>query len=125
MSDKLKEYQAVSGKLPEQYLLWTLYGSGFENMGKNGKPIQKPFPKIKDNELLIRHDACGLCFSDIKVINQGQNHPRIFSDMESEPVVLGHEVSMTVVQVGEKLHDRYRMGDKLIIEADINITATI
>ncbi len=122
MSDKVQDYIQAKTALPEKYLLWPLYGAGFENMGKDGQPIEKPTPiKIGAEELLVRHDACGLCFSDIKVINQGQNHPRIFRDMKSEPVVLGHEVSMTVVQVGEKLRDRYKAGDKLIIEADIYI----
>jgi D-arabinose 1-dehydrogenase-like Zn-dependent alcohol dehydrogenase len=46
-----------------------------------------------------------VCFSDIKVINAGEEHPRIFKDMKQDPVVLGHEVSMTVVGVGENLKD--------------------
>ncbi len=121
MTDKLTLYQSAMGEIPDRYLLWPLYGAGLENMGVDGKPILVPLRDIKDNELLVRHDACGLCFSDVKVINQGQNHPRIFRDMKKEPVVLGHEVSMTVMKVGDKLRDRYKVGDKLIIEADIYI----
>jgi L-sorbose 1-phosphate reductase len=32
---------------------------------------------------------------------------------------LGHEVSMTVVQVGENLRGQYKPGDRYIIQADI------
>jgi NADPH:quinone reductase-like Zn-dependent oxidoreductase len=103
MTDKLTLYQSAMGEIPDRYLLWPLYGAGLENMGVDGKPILVPLRDIKDNELLVRHDACGLCFSDVKVINQGQNHPRIFRDMKKEPVVLGHEVSMTVMKVGDKI----------------------
>jgi len=39
--------------------------------------------------------------------------------MEREPVVLGHEVAVTAVAVGEKLRDRYRPGDRFVIQADI------
>ena len=38
----------------------------------DGKPIEVPMPVYGPDELLVRHDACGICFSDIKVIRQGQ-----------------------------------------------------
>ena len=87
------------GEKPEKKTnrLWPLFGAGLENLGVKSKPIKVPFPEYGDDELLVRHDACGLCFSDIKVIKQGQNHPRIYRNMKEEPVVLGHEVVMTVV----------------------------
>jgi D-arabinose 1-dehydrogenase-like Zn-dependent alcohol dehydrogenase len=102
-------------------LLWPLYGAGMENLGVNGKPIEAPLPKLGDDELLVRHDACGLCFSDIKVISAGQKHPRIFKDMQTDPVVLGHEVAMTVVGVGKNLRGQYKAGDRFIIQADIYV----
>ena len=108
MGDKLTAYREAQLTLPERYRLWPLYGAGLENMGKNGQPIEVALPALKPDELLIRHDACGLCFSDIKVIAQGQSHPRIFRDMKTEPVVLGHEVTMTIVGVGENLRDQYQ-----------------
>jgi D-arabinose 1-dehydrogenase-like Zn-dependent alcohol dehydrogenase len=110
MPDKLDEYRSGTTPLPDNYKLWPLYGAGFEKMGVDGKPIEVPQPVYGSDELLIRHDACGLCFSDTKVIAQGQSHPRIFRDMQKEPVVLGHEVSMTIVGVGEHLHGQYQVG---------------
>ena len=77
MSDKLNNYRRGVDPLPANYRLWPLYGAGLENMGREGKPIETSMPAYGPDELLIRHDACGLCFSDIKVIAQGQNHPRI------------------------------------------------
>ena len=79
MSDKLNNYRSALDSLPATYHLWPLYGAGLENMGKDGAPIDVPVPTYGPDELLIRHDACGLCFSDIKVIAQGQNHPRILA----------------------------------------------
>jgi threonine dehydrogenase-like Zn-dependent dehydrogenase len=119
MTDHFEEYKQCAGPLPSAYRLWPLYGAGLENLGKDGQPITVPMPAFGPDELLIRHDACGLCFSDIKVINQGQNHPRIFKDMQTDPVVLGHEVSMTVMGVGENLRDRYQVGDRLSMEPEI------
>lgn len=118
MSDKLEQYRQAK-KIDAPNRMWPLYGAGFENLGVDGKPIQAPIPEYGPDQLLVRHDACGLCFSDIKVMTLGQEHPRIFRDIKQEPVVLGHEVTMTVVGVGETLRDQYKIGDRFIIQADI------
>ena len=119
MIDKLEQYQRADSPLPPKNRLWPLYGAGFENFGVNGKPIEVPMPDYGPDELLVRHDVCGHCFSDIKVIRAGQDHPRIHRNMRETPVVLGHEVSITVVAVGEALRDEYKVGDRFIIQADI------
>jgi D-arabinose 1-dehydrogenase-like Zn-dependent alcohol dehydrogenase len=119
MSEKLSKYKRADAPLPDTNRLWPLYGAGFENLGQDGGPIEVPMPEPGPEELLVRHDAVGLCFSDIKVIKQGQEHTRIFKEMKTDPVVLGHEVSMTVVQVGEELRDQYQVGQRFIIQADI------
>jgi threonine dehydrogenase-like Zn-dependent dehydrogenase len=119
MSDKLSEYEQVAKPIKGPNQLLPLYGAGMQNLGRDGKPIEAPLPQYGPDELLVRHDACGLCFSDIKVVSQGQEHPRIFRDIQSDPVVLGHEVSMTVVGVGENLRGQYKIGDRFIIQADI------
>ena len=119
MSEKLDAYKRGDAPLPATNRLWPLYGAGFENLGQDGRMIERDMPQPGPDELLVRHDAVGLCFSDIKVIKQGQSHTRIFKDMKTDPVVLGHEVSMTIVQVGENLHDQYRVGQRYIVQADI------
>ncbi len=39
--------------------------------------------------------------------------------MKVDPVVLGHEVSMTIVGVGKHLQDRFKVGDRLSMEPEI------
>jgi D-arabinose 1-dehydrogenase-like Zn-dependent alcohol dehydrogenase len=119
ITDKLERFQRADAILPEKNVLWPLYGAGFGNLGKDGQPIEVPMPSYGPDELLVRHDAVGLCFSDIKVIWQGEAHPRIYRDMRANPVTLGHEVTMTVVGVGENLKKEYHVGDRFIIQADI------
>jgi len=121
MSDKLTNYRSADAPLPECDRLWPLYGAGFENLGRDGRPIEVETPAFGPDELLVRHDAVGLCFSDIKIIRLGEEHPRIYRDMKENPVVQGHEVSMTVVGVGENLRDQYAVGDRFIIQADIYV----
>jgi D-arabinose 1-dehydrogenase-like Zn-dependent alcohol dehydrogenase len=121
MSDKLAGYRQAIAPPPGHNRLWPLYGAGFENLGRDGQPIEVSLPSYGPDELLVRHDACGLCFSDIKVINLGDKHPRIFRDIKQAPVVLGHEVTLTVVGVGENLRGQYRVGDRFIVQADIYV----
>ncbi|MCB0208410.1 MAG: alcohol dehydrogenase catalytic domain-containing protein [Anaerolineae bacterium] len=118
MSDKLTKYVRADDT-PLDNRLWPLYGAGFNNLGVDGQPITKPLPAFGEDELLVRHDACGICFSDIKVINAGEQHPRIFRDMKADPVVLGHEIALTVAGVGDNLRDQYQIGDRFIVQADI------
>jgi len=117
--DKLDEYKRADAPLPEHNVVWPTYGAGFENFGRDERPIETPLPPAGADELIVRHDACGLCFSDIKIISLGEQHPRIFRDIRQQPVVQGHEVAMTVVEVGDDLRDQYHVGDRFIIQADI------
>jgi threonine dehydrogenase-like Zn-dependent dehydrogenase len=119
MPDKLTEYRRAALSLPATNRLWPLYGAGFESLGRDGRPIDVSLPQYGPDQLLVRHDAVGLCFSDIKVIRLGEDHPRIYRDMQADPVTLGHEVTMTVVGVGDNLRDQYQLGDRFIIQADI------
>jgi D-arabinose 1-dehydrogenase-like Zn-dependent alcohol dehydrogenase len=119
MANNYDQYKKGLAPQKESYRVWPLYGAGLENLGINHQILYFNFTKLGDDELLIRHDACGLCFSDIKVIKLGQEHPRIFRDMKESPVVLGHEISLTVVGVGKELKSDYQVGDRFILQADI------
>ena len=120
MSDKLAEYRrAEIDQTPESTKVWPLYGAGFDNLGIDSKPIEVSLPHFGADELLVRHDACGLCFSDIKILSLGETHPRIFKNMKIDPVVMGHEVVMTIIGIGENLKNTYRIGQRFIIQADI------
>jgi threonine dehydrogenase-like Zn-dependent dehydrogenase len=111
---------SATTKVPEKMLAWQLYGAGFEKFGKEDKPVELPVPKISDEELLVRIDAIGLCFSDVKLIRAGETHPRVYSkDLSKEPVIPGHEAVMTVVKVGEKLKSKFKAGQRFIIQADV------
>lgn len=119
--DTLQRYKNAEGPLPEKMSVWPLYGAGFENLGRHGQPIDMALPEYGPDELLVRHDACSLCFSDVKVIQAGEKHPRIHRNMQANPVVLGHEVTMSVVGVGDKLRHQYCVGSRFIIQADIYV----
>lgn len=116
----LEEYRAGRAALPASMTRWHLYGAGLENMGREGQPETVIVPACGDDELLVRQDACGLCFSDTKVIGLGENHPRLTGrDLATDPVTLGHEVSCTVVTVGKNRVGQFQVGDRFTIQADV------
>ncbi len=106
--------------LPQEILSWQLKGSGLDNIGVKGRPDTVSFPKYTEDNLIARVDAVGLCFSDIKLLSAGSSHPRIEGrDLAKNPTVPGHEVSMTIVGVGDAWKGKFRLGSRYIIQADI------
>lgn len=119
MSDTLTRYKTLGYQLPSHYLAWRMKEAGVENFGKDG-PDMLPLVRPKDDEVLVRVDAIGLCFSDVKLITQGAAHPRIAGrDLAREPVTPGHEVSLTVIEAGAKYADIYKPGSRYIVQADV------
>jgi len=103
-------------------LCWPLFGVGFDNLGKDRRPCTWAVPSPGADELLVRIDAIGLCFSDVKLIRAGEEHPRVHSkDLKTDPVIPGHEAVMTVVEVGERLRSQFVPGQRYIIQADIYV----
>ena len=118
--EKLRRYQAAKEPIPAAQQTWPLYGSGIESLGKDGAPVVRPVPEYSDDELLMRIDAVSLCYTDLKEVSQGPNHPRLKGrDLKTNPIIPGHEVSMTVVGVGENLKYRYKIGARYTIQPDV------
>ncbi|MCE5313479.1 MAG: alcohol dehydrogenase catalytic domain-containing protein [Armatimonadota bacterium] len=119
MSDTLSRYKKLDYQLPKENLAWQMREAGVENFGNDGVDTL-PLLKPGADEILLRVDAIGICFSDVKLITQGSSHPRITGrDLVKEPVIGGHEVSLTVVEAGDNHKDKYKPGDRFMVQADI------
>ncbi|MGB1249367.1 MAG: alcohol dehydrogenase catalytic domain-containing protein [Candidatus Promineifilaceae bacterium] len=115
-----ENYQALNTPLPDETLAWNMYGKGIENIGRNGEPESFTIPEPNDDQMLVRVDSVGMCFSDVKLIRQGRKHPKLYNrDLTQEPTRLGHEACITVIEVGSNLQERYSKGDRLAVQPDI------
>ena len=120
MTSQYNRYRAADLALPEKAWAWNVYGAGEENIGRNDQPELVPIPKPNADQMLVRIDSVGLCFSDVKIIRMGGSHPKLYNrDLSQEPTRLGHEASLTVIEVGENLKDQYRPGQRLAVQPDI------
>ena len=115
-------YRRADGAVPDQALAWNLYGAGLDRVGREGAPEPVDVHQPGPGQLLVRVDAVGLCYSDVKLLKLGGDHPKLYGrDLEQEPTRLGHEVSVTVIAVGAQLQDRFRPGERYAIQPDIYV----
>ena len=113
-------YREGTAPLPCPNLAWNTYGGGVESIGRDGRPEPVDIPEPARDQLLVRVDAVGLCFSDVKLIRLGSEHPKLYGrDLSVDPIRLGHEATVTVIDVGDDLAELYRTGDRLAIQPDI------
>lgn len=117
---KLESFKKLNYRIPERSAVWRIYGKGMENFGDKRNSTTIPVPEPGDDEILVRSDAVGLCFSDTKIIKFGSDHPRLKGrDLQKEPVIPGHEVALTVVKAGKVRQNQYKPGMRFIIQADV------
>ncbi len=115
-------YRRAAEPIPDRVLAWNVYGTGIERVGRGGRAELVALGTPRPDQLLVRVDAVGLCFSDVKLIRLGGDHPKLYGrDLEREPTRLGHETSVTVMAVGEALAGQFRPGQRLAIQPDIYV----
>lgn len=82
-------------------------------------------PEIKDDEILVKIIADSVCMSTYKLSQQGERHKRVPGNLSENPVIVGHEMSGILVQVGEKWKDTYKEGSKFTVQPDMNIDGVV
>jgi len=120
MLSRFDLYRSSETPIPWETWAWNLYGAGVEGIGRDRKPERFPVPEPTAGQLLVRVDAVGLCFSDVKLIQQGGRHPRLYNrDLAVQPTRPGHEVALTVLKVGTALRAQFYPGQRLALQPDI------
>ena len=69
--------------------------------------LDYPVPQVKEGYVLLRIESAGICGSDLKIYND--DHPYF------PPVVLGHEFSGEVVEIGPGVQG-WKRGDRVVSE---------
>lgn len=93
----------------------------------------KAVPLPGPHQILARIEACGICFSDTKLLHQFSDHPRkseVRSGVPAEvlaeipsyvpgelPTVPGHEAVCRIVAVGGEVR-HHRVGERCLVQTD-------
>ncbi|MBO7405372.1 MAG: zinc-binding dehydrogenase [Clostridia bacterium] len=82
-------------------------------------------PEITDGEILAEVFSDSICMSSYKAASQGANHKRVPADVAENPVIIGHEFCGKLVKIGAKWADRFKAGDKFVIQPAINYKGSL
>jgi propanol-preferring alcohol dehydrogenase len=76
-----------------------------ESPGRLLRAVEQPVPPLGPNEVRIRVHACGVCRTDLHIVDGELKHPKL-------PLILGHEIVGTVVATGDRV-ERFTDGDRV------------
>jgi len=76
-------------------------------------------PAIKDDEILAKVVSDSICMSSYKAATQGEDHKRVPNDVAENPIIIGHEFSGEIVEVGAKWQNKFKPGQKYSIQPAI------
>jgi propanol-preferring alcohol dehydrogenase len=76
-----------------------------EKKGDKLKEKEVPVPKINDDQVLIKVNACGVCHTDLHIVDEELTEPKL-------PLIIGHEIIGNVVKTGSNVK-KFKVGDKV------------
>lgn len=78
-------------------------------------------PPLGEKEVLIRVISDSLCTSTYKAIKQGAAHKRVPPDIAEKPIIIGHEMCGEIVEVGASVADKWKVGQKIVIQPALKL----
>jgi threonine dehydrogenase-like Zn-dependent dehydrogenase len=81
-------------------------------------------PAAMSDEILARIVSDSICMSSHKLAMQGDRHKRVRPPLAKSPAIIGHEPCGEILEVGAKWKDRYRVGQKFVIQPALNYRGT-
>ncbi len=82
-------------------------------------------PEIQEDEILAEVISDSICMSTYKAQAQGSAHKRVPDDIAENPVIVGHEFCGKIVKVGAKWKEKYREGDRFVIQPALNYKGSL
>lgn len=77
-------------------------------------------PEIKDDEILAKIYSDSLCMSTYKLAVEGKNHKRCPQNVDTHPIITGHEFCGVIVKVGKKWQDQFKPGMRFAQQPALN-----
>lgn len=78
-------------------------------------------PQITPDEVLLKVVTDSLCASTYKAVKQGKAHKRVPENVAEQPIIIGHEMCGEIVEVGENLKDKWKVGQRIVIQPALKL----
>ena len=82
-------------------------------------------PEIKDDEILAKIITDSICMSTWKLVEQGKNHKRAPQNIDTNPIIVGHEFAGVIVKVGKKWQDQFKPGMRFAQQPALNYKGSL
>ncbi len=82
-------------------------------------------PQPGDDDILAAVICDSICMSSYKAALQGIEHKRVPADIETRPIIIGHEFAGRFLQVGSRWRDRYSNGQKFALQPALDNPASL
>ncbi len=82
-------------------------------------------PQIKDDEILARVVSDSICMSTWKLLKQGKAHKRCPQNVDTNPIIIGHEFAGDIVKVGAKWRHEFKEGEKFAQQPALNYKGSL
>lgn len=82
-------------------------------------------PEIKDDEILVKVMSDSICMSTYKLVEQGKKHKRAPQNIDTNPIIIGHEFAGVIVKVGAKWQDQFKPGQKFAQQPALNYKGSL
>lgn len=82
-------------------------------------------PEIKDDEILVKVMSDSICMSTYKLVEQGKKHKRAPQNIDTNPVIIGHEFAGVIEKVGKKWQNQFKAGMKFTLQPALNYKGSL
>ena len=82
-------------------------------------------PEPGDTEILGSVVSDSICMSSYKAAKQGPEHKRVPDNVAENPVMIGHEFSITLLKVGKAWQHKYQEGRRYVIQPALNYKGSL
>lgn len=82
-------------------------------------------PEIKEDEILVKVISDSICMSTYKLAQQGKRHKRAPQNIDTNPIIVGHEFAGVIVEVGEKWKNQFKPGQRFAQQPALNYKGSL
>jgi len=82
-----------------------------------GSVVDRPIPQPKDDEVLLKIGAAGICGTDAHLLLKDEDGYTKYDGHSKYPIITGHEFSGEIMEIGKAVKQNLKVGDLVSVES--------